>query len=131
MAARELSPDVACVCSAVRQWPGSDADLDFTCAIRAAPVFLLVVMHLPELAALSFEDAFQKKVPVSAKRKCAFYRVWCLGELGAALEGCKPVVMLIGAAAPDGSFAPAEGGAMTNNLARSIDIQQALARSLH
>ena len=61
---------------AVRQWAGNVADLDFACAIRAAPVFLLVAMHLPEVQALSRKDALAKKVPVSAKSKCAFYRVW-------------------------------------------------------
>ena len=61
---------------AVRQWAGNVADLDFACAIRAAPLFLLVAMHLPEVEALSQEDALAKKVPVSAKSKCAFYRVW-------------------------------------------------------
>ena len=61
---------------AVRQWAGNVADLDFACAIRAAPVFLLVAMHLPEVEALSQKDALAKKVPVSAKSKCAFYRVW-------------------------------------------------------
>ena len=60
----------------MRQWAGNVADLDFACAIRAAPVFLLVAMHLPEVEALSYEDALAKKVPVSAKSKCAFYRVW-------------------------------------------------------
>ena len=60
----------------MRQWAGNVADLDFACAIRAAPVFLLVAMHLPEVEALSEEDAVAKKVPVSAKSKCAFYRVW-------------------------------------------------------
>ena len=60
----------------MRQWAGNVADLDFACAIRAAPVFLLVAMHLPEVEALSQKDALAKKVPVSAKSKCAFYRVW-------------------------------------------------------
>ena len=62
--------------SAVRQWPGNVADLDFACVIREAPVFLLVAMHLPEVEALSQEDALKKLVPESAKTKCAFYRVW-------------------------------------------------------
>ena len=62
--------------SAVRQWPGNVADLDFACVIREAPVFLLVAMHLPEVEALSQEDALKKLVPASAKTKCAFYRVW-------------------------------------------------------
>ena len=61
--------------SAVRQWPGNVADLDFACVIREAPVFLLVAMHLPEVEALSEEDALEKLVPASAKTKCAFYRV--------------------------------------------------------
>lgn len=62
--------------SSVRQWPGNVADLDFGCAIHAAPVFLLVAMHLPEVEALSRADAEAKRVPASAKKKCAFYRVW-------------------------------------------------------
>ena len=68
--------------SAVRQWPGNVADLDFACVIREAPVFLLVAMHLPEVEALSQEDAEKKLVPASAKTKCAFYRVWvsCYGK---------------------------------------------------
>ena len=68
--------------SAVRQWPGNVADLDFACVIREAPVFLLVAMHLPEVEALSWEDAVKKLVPASAKTKCAFYRVWvsCCGK---------------------------------------------------
>ena len=68
--------------SAVRQWPGNVADLDFACVIREAPVFLLVAMHLPEVEALSREDALKKLVPESAKTKCAFYRVWvsCCGK---------------------------------------------------
>jgi len=70
--------------SAVRQWAGNVADLDFACAIRAAPAFLLVAMHLPEVEALSVEDAAKKKlVPASAKKKCAFYRVWVRSRVDA------------------------------------------------
>ena len=70
--------------SAVRQWPGNVADLDFACVIREAPVFLLVAMHLPEVEALSEEDAMKKLVPASAKKKCAFYRIWVRCALVAA-----------------------------------------------
>jgi hypothetical protein len=49
----------------------------------------------------------------------------CLVELGAALEGRKPVVMLIGAAGADGSFV-SEGG-MGNNLVASMDVRLAEA----
>ena len=71
--------------SAVRQWPGNVADLDFACVIREAPVFLLVAMHLSEVEALSQEDALKKLVPASAKTKCAFYRVW-VSHYGKKLE---------------------------------------------
>ena len=49
----------------------------------------------------------------------------CLVELGAALKGRKPVVMLIGAAGADGSFVSQKG--MVNNLCFSMDVQQAEA----
>ena len=78
-------PSHAHVRSAVRQWPGNVADLDFACVIREAPVFLLVAMHLPEVEALSEEDALKKLVPESAKTKCAFYRVW-VSRYGKKLE---------------------------------------------
>ena len=67
----------------MRQWAGNVADLDFACAIRKAPVFLLVAMHLPEVEALSQKDAMKKLVPASAKKKCAFYRVWVRFRLDA------------------------------------------------
>ena len=78
-------PSHAHVRSAVRQWPGNVADLDFACVIREAPVFLLVAMHLPEVEALSQEDALKKLVPASAKKQCAFYRIWVRCGLAAAL----------------------------------------------
>ena len=49
----------------------------------------------------------------------------CLVELGAALKGRKPVVMLIGAAGADGAFVSESG--MANNLASSIDVRLAEA----
>ena len=79
------TPSHVHVRSAVRQWPGNIADLDFACVIRQAPVFLLVAMHLPEVEALSREDARKKLVPASAKKKCAFYRIWVRCALTAAL----------------------------------------------
>ena len=77
-------PSHAHVRSAVRQWPGNVADLDFACVIHEAPVFLLVAMHLPEVEALSQEDAMKKLVPASAKKKCAFYRIWVRCAVAAA-----------------------------------------------
>ena len=45
-------------------------------------------MHLPEVEALSQEDALKKLVPASAKKKCAFYRIWVRCALAAALSPC-------------------------------------------
>ena len=37
-----------------------------------------------------------KLVPPAERKRCAFWRVWCLVELAAALAENKPVVMLVG-----------------------------------
>ena len=110
---------------AVRQWAGNGADLAFECVIREAPCLLLVGRHVPAVAALSQRDARAKKVPAEAKAWCAFYRVWCLVELSAALRFRKTVVMLIGDSDGEGGFVP--NGEMLDNLAWSIDVRQASA----
>lgn len=42
----------------------------------------------------------------AALRACAFFRVWCVVEVVAALRRGKPTVMMVGRAAKDGSFEP-------------------------
>ena len=111
---------------AVRQWPGNAADLDFQCVIQEAPSFLLVCVHLPEVAALSLREAYdQKRIPATAKAMCAFYRVWCLVELSEAMQAGKNVVLLVGGCDETGSFVPNAG--MLSNLRFSMDVQQASA----
>ena len=58
---------------------------------------------------------------------CAFFRVWCLAELASALEAKKPVVMLVGAAAPGDAlrFVPNKG--MLEKLHTVVDVAQAAA----
>ena len=77
------------------------------------------------VAALSVDVAAAKQVPAEAKAWCAFYRVWCLVELSAALRFRKTVVMLIGEGDGVGRFVP--NTAMMDNLAVSIDARQASA----
>ena len=110
---------------AVRQWPGNMGDLNFECVIRAAALFVLVAVDLPELTALSEEDLIQRRLPDSAMQRCAYYRVWCLVELSEALLAHKTVVMLTGHCGTDGSFEPQVEG--LGYLATGLDVRQARA----
>ena len=66
------------------------------------------------------------RIPAEALRACAFFRVWCLVELCSALEGRKPVVMMVGNAdAASGAFTPNK--AMLSKLYRIVDIKGAAA----
>ena len=68
----------------VRQWPGNGADLDFRPVVRDATAFLLVAKHMEEVAAMEDVDAMAGKVPEVAFKECAYFRIWCVVELGAA-----------------------------------------------
>jgi hypothetical protein len=133
---------------AVLQWPVPEQalDLDFRSVVQACGALILVAVHVPEIAALTIPEAqAQGNVPEAAKQLCAFFRVWCLVEIAAALEAKLPVVMLVGsstvtdappaalpvpaAAADDSSyrlqFVPDPG--MLNRLYWLIDITKAAA----
>jgi hypothetical protein len=84
---------------AVLQWPVPEQalDLDFRSVVQACGALILVAVHVPEIAALTIPEAqAQGNVPEAAKQLCAFFRVWCLVEIAAALEAKLPVVMLVG-----------------------------------
>ncbi|KAK3245166.1 hypothetical protein CYMTET_45249 [Cymbomonas tetramitiformis] len=86
---------------AVRQWPGNVADLNFRPVVRGTEALLLCATPLDSVAQLRVEDVTygRTEVPAEARRGCAFFRLWCIVELTAALLAAKPVVMLIGRAA--------------------------------
>ncbi|KAK3245162.1 hypothetical protein CYMTET_45253 [Cymbomonas tetramitiformis] len=112
---------------AVRQWPGNQADLDFESLVRDTDALLLCAVHLDSVAQL--KDAHGRCAPPEdALKMCAFFRVWCLVELAAALHNHKPVVMLIGAAQEEeggGGFLP--NTSMCQNLYFMIDVRNASA----
>eukprot|EP00854_Cymbomonas_tetramitiformis_P013797 gene13797-16308_t len=110
---------------AVRQWPGNGADLSFRNVVRNTNALLLCAVHVPAIAEMNKDDAMVRRVPEEAKRICAFFRVWCLVELQAALHAGKPVVMLIGAAETNGSFKA--NTEMCQNLYFCVDVRQAVA----
>ena len=56
----------------------------------------------------------------------AFFRIWCVVELSAAVLYAKPVVMLIGGAGEaSGGFEPNKG--MIRNLYHAVDVRKAAA----
>lgn len=66
-----------------------------------------------------------KLVPPAERKRCAFWRVWCLVELAAALAENKPVVMLVGSRQPSGEFEP--DPRMLVNMYRLVDINDSEA----
>ena len=106
------------------------------CVIREAPCFLLVGKHLPEVAALEWEDVIdsQKRssglVPTAALEWCAFFRVWCLVELSEAIERGKAVVLKLGQ--HESHEFVRSGGPLPNNdmlhiLTQFVNVEEAAA----
>ena len=111
---------------AVRQWPGNGADIDFAPVVREAKGLVLVARHVKEVEDMSQLDALTRRVPEEAFCTCAFFRLWCVVELAAALRYRKPVVMLVGAAAEEGGgFSPNKG--MLMNLFYLLSVEQSRA----
>ena len=123
---------------AVLQWELNDGiteeqaaekleDLDFAAVVRATEAFVLVGTHVEAVAQLSRDDLLAKVVPDKAKLRSAFFRVWCLVEMAAALQAAKPVVLLVGAAASGEELRFEPNGAMLPSLFVVMDIGQAAA----
>eukprot|EP00240_Pyramimonas_obovata_P004351 CAMPEP_0118950670 /NCGR_PEP_ID=MMETSP1169-20130426/51793_1 /TAXON_ID=36882 /ORGANISM="Pyramimonas obovata, Strain CCMP722" /LENGTH=345 /DNA_ID=CAMNT_0006897559 /DNA_START=163 /DNA_END=1197 /DNA_ORIENTATION=+ len=111
---------------AVRQWPGNGADLMFKSIVRDTHALLLCAVHVEAVAAMPRADSRTKlAVPKEAKQVCAFFRVWCLVELHAALCFRKPIVMLIGSADEEGHFQ--SNTDMCENLFHCVDVRAASA----
>ena len=102
-------------------------DLDFAAVVKATEAFVLVGTHVEAVAQLSNDDAVAKLVPPEAKELSAFFRVWCLVEMAAALQAAKPVVLLVGKAASGEELRFEPNMAMLNNLFYVMDIRQAAA----
>ena len=68
---------------AVHQHPTAEqaGDLDFASVVIACDYFLLSSAHLDEVVNMSIHDAIAHRVPETAKKLCAFFRVWCLVEV--------------------------------------------------
>ena len=102
-------------------------DLDFAAVVKATEAFVLVGTHVEAVAQLSDKDASAHIVPPEAKELSAFFRVWCLVEMAAALQAAKPVVLLVGKAASGEELRFEPNMAMLDNLFYVMDIRQAAA----
>ena len=93
---------------AVRQWPGNDADLDFRGVIQGcAAVVITVSTDSTTTAKLRtvFDDPdieiprfLESADGARAKRCIAFFRLWCVVEIAAAVEMGVPVLVKSGTA---------------------------------
>ena len=117
---------------AVNQHPSTDEHLEdvgrFADSVRNCPALVLCAAHLESVAHMDVSDARMGKVhlvPENERRRCAFWRVWCLVELAAARAARKPVIMLVGKAGVDHSFVPESE--MLFNMYRLVDIGDAEA----
>ena len=102
-------------------------DLDFAAVVKATEAFVLVGTHVEAVAQLSDDDAIAHIVPPEAKELSAFFRVWCLVEMVAALQAAKPVVLLVGKAASGEELRFEPNKAMLSHLFFVMDIRQAAA----
>ena len=92
-----------------------------TVAVRRQ--FILVGMHID--AVCQWREV--QKIPPEVKQLSAFFRVWCLVEMAAALNAKKTVVLLVGAAAQGDEIRFEPNKEMLGKLWIMMNIEQAEA----
>lgn len=99
------------------------SDLDFVPVVQSCGTLILCAAHLQSVAEMNLETRSMTLIPKEDRKRCAFWRVWCLVELAAAAAMQVPVIMLVGAAADGGSFIP--DNTMLKNLGNLVDVGNA------
>jgi WD40 repeat protein len=119
---------------AVRQWPGNGADLDFRGVIDRCDAVIVAVSRVDALTTfmpnkqhhLAFLSSDAGEL---AQKIMAFFRLWCIVELAAAIERKKPVVIKGGVAKKeeDGTYFYDTNGMkiMLDNLTHMINSEAA------
>lgn len=120
---------------AVRQWPGNTADLNFRGVINKCKSLIVAVSTVKELTVFlqtrSKQQAFLTSAAgSSAKKKIAFFRLWCIVELSAAIVNHIPVIIRGGIAIEDdvknAYMYNTDGAArMMSNLLYMVNAEQA------
>ena len=83
---------------AVRQWPGNVADLDFRGVIKRCTAMIVSVSPVEGLMTddgfgCARDDFMASKEGAAAKKILAFFRLWCVVEIAAAVDNKKPIVV--------------------------------------
>ena len=113
---------------AVCQHPGDAqiADLaEFVPLVKETRGLILCATHLPSLMTMERNDVVAQRsdlLPFEERKKCAFFRVWCLLELAAAAACGASVVMLVGES-DGGAFVPKDE--MLDDLYHLINVAHA------
>jgi hypothetical protein len=114
--------DIFAVCQ--HAGPKNANDLDFVPVVQSCGNLILCAAHLPSVAAMTVDTRSMQSISEADRKRCAFWRVWCLVELAAAAAMQVPVIMLVGTAADDdASFTP--NNKMLKNLGNLVDVAQA------
>eukprot|EP00854_Cymbomonas_tetramitiformis_P014662 gene14662-17323_t len=116
-------------------WQSKLEDLKFDAVVADCGALILCAAHLETVAAYDDEADLERvwknrtaetaAIPAAERKMCAFWRVWCLVELAAALASGRPVVMLVGATGPDGEFVPKTS--MLDKMESLVDVGEAEA----
>ena len=119
---------------AVRQWPGNAADVDFRPVVARCKALIVAVSPIRQLARFlptrSDHEAFLASPEAAeAKKRIAFFRLWCIVELAAAVDQRKPVVVKGGRALYDpetSTYAYDTAGMrdVLDNLTHMVDCEQ-------
>jgi hypothetical protein len=113
---------------AVCQHPGDEqkADLaEFVPLVMHTRALILCATHLPSVLQIDRDAIVEQRsdlLPAEERRKCAFFRVWCLLELAAAAACGASVVMLVGESDASG-FVPKDE--MLDDLYHLVDVSHA------
>jgi hypothetical protein len=120
---------------AVRQWPGNKADLDFRSLIPKCRALIVAISPVQTLttrlqSTKDIESYLSSPSGHDAKQKIAFFRLWCVVELDAAVNSNIPVVVKGGNAEKyDGEMGSYRYGRkgmtdMVTNLAHMVHIER-------
>ena len=122
---------------AVRQWPGNSADLDFRSVIERCTAVVVATSIEPSLSRWELSNVQERKDYLEdedndgVKKKLAFFRLWCIVEIAAAVNAAVPIIIKVGkCAVPRGASADAPMQRLRialERLTRALDPEEVLA----
>lgn len=117
---------------AVRQWAGNEADLNFRGVIANCTAVVVSVSTLPGLTSFGIGDAHAAWLASAdgeaAKKVIAFFRLWCVVELAAAVQLGINVIIKVGTGRQQGGervYDISNGEFVLSNLLPMINVEAA------